>query len=261
MGIHRREISNCIQDPLQYKLCSRHICVEIGTPCPCHPDEYQCTDGSCIPHKSLCDGRTDCQDGRDEARCVVESIDTDALPMSLVLGIIAGVIFLLSIIGLVVLFVIWQRNRRRNHSNSGNEPLKLESNYSEVTSHKICLHHDNHPLMLNKDSVHPLITQEEALLVKEDKSKAFSKNTNDNPPSIMRRSMLLYQPFEQKSSYNMFSSLDIDFGEELLCTSTPKQGKRGQLRPIIRLDTSPIKDTSKGDLSKALNLSMFASIT
>ncbi|XP_033754964.1 uncharacterized protein LOC117337924 isoform X2 [Pecten maximus] len=173
--------------------------------------------------------------------------------MSLVLGIIAGIIFLLSIIGLVVLFIIWQRNRRRNHSNSGNEPLKLESNYTEVTSHQICMHHDNHPLMPNKDSVHPLISQEEAL--------AFSKIGNGNLQPIMRRSMLLYQPFEQKSSYNMFSSLDIDFGEELLCTSTPKQGKRGQLRPIITLDTSPIKDSSKGDLSKALNLSMFASIT
>ncbi|XP_060082632.1 uncharacterized protein LOC132561932 [Ylistrum balloti] len=209
---------------------------------------------------SMCDGHKDCLDGRDEARCVVESIDTNALPMSLILGIIAGFIFLLSIIGLIILFLIWQRNRRRNHSRSGNEPLKLESNDSEMTPQKLCLHHDNHPLMPNKDIIHPLIDQE-CRIVKEDIGKKISKTVNENPPPITRRSMLLYQPFEQKCSYNMFSSLDIDFGEELLCTSTPKQGKRGQLRPIIKLDTSPIKDTSKGDLSKALNLSMFASIT
>ncbi|OWF37958.1 Low-density lipoprotein receptor [Mizuhopecten yessoensis] len=227
----------------------------------CLTDEYQCSDGTCIPHMFLCDGRKDCLDGRDEGRCVVETIDTSAISMSLTLGIIAGCIFLLSIIGLVVLFFIWQRNRRRNISNSGNEPLKPESNYTDVTSHHMCLHHDNHPLMPTKDSVHPLITQEEQMVVKGEKEKTYSKTENGNLTSIMRRSMLLYQPFEQQSSYNMFSSLDIDFGEELLCTSTPKQGKRGQLRPIITLDTSPIKDTSKGDLSKALNLSMFSSIT
>lgn len=35
----------------------------------CQENELECGDGTCFPRESLCNGYSDCQNGRDEANC------------------------------------------------------------------------------------------------------------------------------------------------------------------------------------------------
>lgn len=41
----------------------------------CQGREVKCSDGSCIPRQSVCDGNKDCDDGSDEYQCSEYRVD------------------------------------------------------------------------------------------------------------------------------------------------------------------------------------------
>ncbi|KAM9728247.1 enteropeptidase [Menidia menidia] len=47
----------------------------LGSPAPCAADQFQCGTGGCIHGNGECDGALDCQDGSDEADCVVLQVN------------------------------------------------------------------------------------------------------------------------------------------------------------------------------------------
>ncbi|XP_041375364.1 uncharacterized protein LOC121388177 [Gigantopelta aegis] len=113
-----RALSFCQDNPDQYKLCARHICVPVHLSCPCSAREhFRCADGRCLPPDFLCDGYRDCVDGRDEDICH-RSSDQVSLPLAAGVGV-SSVVAIAVIITVVMVFV-----RRRKHRCLTNEPAR-----------------------------------------------------------------------------------------------------------------------------------------
>ncbi|GBP11047.1 Very low-density lipoprotein receptor [Eumeta japonica] len=60
-------IPHDLQPVFQCNLYPRNNCVTAHS--PCNPEEFQCSDGTCILKSNVCDGRFDCPAGNDEESC------------------------------------------------------------------------------------------------------------------------------------------------------------------------------------------------
>ncbi|XP_056016392.1 uncharacterized protein LOC130053332 isoform X2 [Ostrea edulis] len=69
MDVYEREVGDCGEIPEMYKTCGQWPCVPVNASCPCKPEEFSCSDDTCISQSLLCNGVKECENGNDELMC------------------------------------------------------------------------------------------------------------------------------------------------------------------------------------------------
>ncbi|KAK6178521.1 hypothetical protein SNE40_013296 [Patella caerulea] len=138
-----RDIRNCYDRPREYKFCESGVCILNNQYCPCtRTDMFTCSNGKCLNPALVCDGQDDCGNNSDENIChtpgptVPFNSDVRGLSVGFILAISIGVLFLVTlIIVFVIVYWVHRRQRLRNQSTSGIEPLRNSvRNSTEINS-------------------------------------------------------------------------------------------------------------------------------